>query len=74
MLVGFALMALGAMAKYPDLDLKIVPVGLMPPDAETVAVNVTCDPAATDGLEVVSSTDVEPLLIVTVTDDDVDVG
>ncbi|KAG2178954.1 hypothetical protein INT43_001801 [Umbelopsis isabellina] len=26
--VGFALMALGAMAKYPDLDLKIVPVGL----------------------------------------------
>lgn len=27
-LVGFALMALGAMAKYPDLDVKIVPVGL----------------------------------------------
>ncbi|KAH8556008.1 hypothetical protein BGW37DRAFT_479445 [Umbelopsis sp. PMI_123] len=26
--VGFALMALGAMAKYPDLDVKIVPVGL----------------------------------------------
>ncbi|CAO3682882.1 unnamed protein product [Umbelopsis ramanniana] len=26
--VGFALMALGAMAKYPELDVKIVPVGL----------------------------------------------